>query len=128
MFFSTLEFAIIVRLKGISGEYVLFNVNVNISLNFHWALMGLLEGTQAIQYLGTWALGEHSKGTRVLSAFNANRHSSTWGTKAFDHLGYSGTWALSTQTLGHKRHLGTQGTWEIESPYLADSMVYWLIF
>ena len=48
MFFSTLEFAIIIRLKGISGEYVLFNVNVNISLKFHWALMGLLEGTQAI--------------------------------------------------------------------------------
>ena len=83
--------------------------------------LGGYSGNLVFGHLGTWRTLDGHPGTQC---FNANRHSSTWGTKAFDHLGYSGTWALSTQTLGHKRHLGTQGTWEIESPYLADSMVY----
>ena len=52
---------IIICLKGIPEECVLFNVNIDASLKFPWALKGLSEGTQALKHSeDTWALGGHS--------------------------------------------------------------------
>ena len=44
-----------------------FNVNINASLKFLWAIEGLLEGTQALG---------HSEGIRKVLG-----HSGTWGTQ-----------------------------------------------
>ena len=43
----------IICLKGISEKCFLFNVNVNASLKFPWALEGLSEYIQTLGHLGT---------------------------------------------------------------------------
>ena len=64
-------------------------------------------GTQALRKrLVIWALGEHSRGTWVLS------QSDTRPPVALMHLG-------TTETLGY---LGTESTWTLGALYLVDSI------
>ena len=95
----------------------MFNVNVNASLKFLWALEGLLDGTQALRHSeGTWALRGHlgtqralghSEGTWALGHSEGSRrllgHLGHSGTRALRTPGHLGTWALRAL-----RHLGTQ--------------------
>ena len=91
----------IIYLKRISEECFLFNLNVNASLKFLWALEGFTEATQELK---------HSAGTR--------RDLSHSGTQsALGHLG------IQSALEGHLRHLDTQalralrnlGTWAIRA-------------
>ena len=99
-----------VCLKGISEECFLFNVNVNTSLKFLWALGGLSEGTEALGHLkGAWSKSRgHSKGTRTLGHL---RYSDTPALRALEHL--------DTREIRELWHLGTQAlrgnlqTWKL---------------
>ena len=93
---------IIICLKRISEECFSFNVNVNTSLKFLWALRALSEGNQALGHSeDTWAL-RHLESTR--RALQHLRHSGTQNLRSLGHLGHLGH--LGTQALGHLGHLG----------------------
>ena len=111
----------IICLKCISKECFLFNVNVNVTLNFFgghsestWALRRQLATQKAIGHLGNRrALKEHS-GTQALKH---SAHLDTFALRALrhGHVGHLDTWAF-----GYSGHSGTQA---FEVLYLADSKI-----